>query len=38
MMHAKHNLEETFDNMETIYNLKDLDDGALEKLLNTVNV
>ena len=35
---AKHNLEETFDNMETIYNLKDLDDGALEKLLNTVNV
>lgn len=35
---AKHNLEETFDNMETIYNLKDLDDGALEKLLNAVNV
>ena len=35
---AKHNLEETFDNMETIYNLKDLDDGALEKMLNTVNV
>ena len=35
---AKHNLEETFDVLDTIYNLKDLDEGALEKLLNTVNV
>lgn len=33
---AKHNLEETFDVLETIYNLKDLDEGALEKLLNPV--
>ena len=35
---AKHNLEETFDVLETIYNLKDLDRGALEKLLNPVKV
>ena len=35
---AKHNLEETFDVLETIYNLKDLDEGALEKLLNPVKV
>ena len=31
---AKHNLEETFDVLDTIYNLKDLEDGILEKLLN----
>lgn len=35
---AKHNLKETFDFLETIYNLKDLDEGALEKLLNPVKV
>lgn len=35
---AKHNLEETFDVLETMYNLKDLDNGALEKLLNTVKI
>ena len=35
---AKHNLEETFDVLDTIYNLKDLDEGALEKLLNHVKV
>ncbi len=30
---AKHNLEETFDNLETMYNLDDLEKGALEKFL-----
>lgn len=35
---AKHNLEETFDVLDTIYNLKDLDEGALDKLLNPVGV
>ena len=35
---AKHNLEETFDVLDTIYNLKDLDEGDLEKLLNLVKV
>lgn len=35
---AKHNLEETFDVLDTIYNLKDLDKGALEKLLNLIKV
>ena len=35
---AKHNLEETFDVLDTIYNLKDLDEGVLEKLLNPVKV
>ncbi len=35
---AKHNLEETFDILDTMYNLKDLDEGALEKLLNTIKV
>lgn len=35
---AKHNLEETFDVLETIYNLQELDEGALEKLLNPVKV
>lgn len=29
---AKHNLEETFDILETIYNLKDLDKGVLNNL------
>ena len=35
---AKHNLEETFDVLETMYNLKDLEDGALEKLFNTIKI
>lgn len=35
---AKHNLEETFDVLETIFNLKDLDKGGLEKLLNSIKV
>lgn len=35
---AKHNLEETFDVLDTIYNLKDLDNGAIEQLLNPINV
>ena len=30
---AKHNLEETFDVLETIYNLKELDNGVINKLL-----
>ncbi len=30
---AKHNLEETFDVLEDLYNLDDLDNGALEALL-----
>ena len=30
---AKHNLEETFDVLETIFNLKDLDNGVINKLL-----
>ena len=29
---AKHNLEETFDIAENIFNLKDLEDGAIERL------
>lgn len=29
---AKHNLEETFDVLDTIYNLKDLEEGAIENL------
>lgn len=31
---AKHNLEETFDIAENIFNLKDLEDGAIERILN----
>lgn len=30
---AKHNLEETFDVLDTVYNLNDLDNGALKQLL-----
>lgn len=30
---ARHNLEETFDVMDTIYNIKDLENGALKELL-----
>lgn len=29
---ARHNLEETFDVLDTIYNLKDLEEGAIENL------
>ena len=35
---AKHNLEETFDVLETIFNLKDLDNGVLNKLFNPVKI
>ena len=29
---AKHNLEETFNVLETIYNIEDLENGVLERL------
>lgn len=32
---AKHNLEETFDVLDNLYNLSDLDNGVLETLLDT---
>lgn len=35
---AKHNLEETFDVLNTMYNLSDLEQGALEKLFNLIKV
>ena len=35
---AKHNLEETFDVLDTMYNLSDLEQGALEKLFNLIKV
>ena len=35
---AKHNLEETFDVLDTMYNLSDLKQGALENLFNLINV
>lgn len=35
---AKNNLEETFDVLDTMYNIKDLDDGILDELLNSVKV
>ena len=35
---AKHNLEETFDNLDTIFNLNDLEKGILSRLLNPVKV
>ncbi|MDE7137650.1 MAG: type II restriction endonuclease, partial [Ruminococcus sp.] len=31
-MSARHNLEETFGVLETIYSIKDLENGILEKL------
>ena len=31
---AKNNLEETFDALENLYNIKDLENGVLEKLIN----
>ena len=30
---AKHNLEETFEVLDNIYNIKDLEDGVFEKLI-----
>lgn len=35
---AKHNLEETFDVLDTMYNLKDLENGILDEILNTVRL
>lgn len=35
---ARHNLEETFDVLDTLYNIKDLEDGIIEKLLNKKSV
>ena len=35
---AKHNLEETFDVMNTIFNINDLESNVLEKLINRINV
>ena len=34
---AKHNLEETFDVLDNLYNLDDLDNGAIEKLIDPTN-
>lgn len=35
---AKHNLEETFDALDTLYNLKDLDDGILDTIINSESI
>lgn len=35
---ARHNLEETFDVLDTVYNIKDLEDGIVEKLLDAKHV
>ena len=35
---AKHNLEETFDNLDTIFNINDLENNILHLLLNKVSV
>lgn len=35
---ARHNLEETFDVLDTVYNIKDLEDGIAEKLLDAKHV
>lgn len=35
---ARHNLEETFDVLDTLYNIKDLEDGVIEKLLDAKHV
>lgn len=32
---AKHNLEETFDVLDNLYNLKDLEDGAINRLIDS---
>lgn len=33
-IYARHNLEETFDVLDTIYNIKELEDGILESFKN----
>lgn len=35
---ARHNLEETFDVLDTVYNIKDLEDGIAEMLLDAKHV
>lgn len=35
---ARHNLEETFDVLDTVFNIKDLEDGIVEKLLDAKHV
>ena len=35
---ARHNLEETFDVLDTLYNIKDLEDGVIDKLLDAKHV
>lgn len=35
---ARHNLEETFDVLDTLYNIKDLEDGVIAKLLDAKHV
>lgn len=35
---AKHNLEETFDNLDTIFNINDLENNILHLLLNKISV
>jgi len=35
--HAKNNLEETFDNMKYIYNINDLENGAIGNLINPIS-
>ena len=34
---ARHNLEETFDVLDNLYNLDDLDNGAIDELVNPAN-
>lgn len=34
---AKHNLEETFDVLDNLYNLKDLENGAIDNLIDSTN-
>ena len=31
---ARHNLEETFDVLDTLYNIKDMEDGIIDKLVD----
>lgn len=35
---ARHNLEETFDVLDTVFNIKDLEDGIVEKLLDVKHI
>ena len=34
---AKHNLEETFDVLDNLYNLQDLENGAIESLVDSTS-